>query len=215
MNFDYLLNEKIDYELLKKYGFKKVDEVYEFECDIKNSNLSLIIRLDDHVDVKIIDKDFNDEYLPFKNKMSGEYSSQIEDEVKNIILDIKDKCVLKNNLVDEIKKYVKDKDNVVLDYPWRDTPDFCTLKVKDKWFGLIMNVKYKVLGFDTDELVDIINIKLDPLEIEELIDNKIYFKAYHMNKKYWITILLNSKTDKEKLFELLDKSCNIVSSKVK
>lgn len=215
MNFNYLLNEKIDYALLKKYGFKLVNGAYKYKCDLKNTNLSLMISLADTVDIKIIDNDFNDEYLPFKTKMSGEYSSKIEDEVKNIILDIKDKCVLKNDLVNEIKYYVKNKTNVMLEYPWSDTPDACTLKIKDKWFGLIMSVKYKVLGFDTDELVDIINIKLDPSEIEELIDNKIYFKAYHMNKKYWITILLNSKTNKSKLFELIDKSYNIVSSKVK
>lgn len=215
MNFNYLLNEKIDYDLLIKYGFKKIGNNYEYESDIEESNLLMVITIGDNVDVKIIDKDFNDEYLPFKNNISGEYSSKIEKEVENKIADIKDKCVLKNNLVEEIKEYVMTKEGVTLEYPWSDTPDACTLKVKSKWFGLIMSVKYKVLGFKIDELVYIINLKLDPQEIEELIDNKIYFKAYHMNKKYWITVLLNSRTNKDKLWELINKSYNIVNSMVK
>ena len=215
MDFNYLLNEKIDYNNLQDYGFKKVNESYQYVCDIDNSNLSLLITIGDKVNVNIIDNDFNDEHLPFKTKMSGEYSAKIEEYVKGKILDIKDKCVLKNKLVNEIKSYVNEKDNVELVYPWSDTPDACTLKVKGKWFGLIMNVKYKVLGVDSLELVDIINLKLEPSEIEELIDDKLYFKAYHMNKKYWITILLNSKMDKDKLFELIDKSYNIVSSMIK
>ncbi len=215
MNFNYLLNEKIDYNLLTQYGFKLIDDTYEYVTDLSGGNLSLVIRINEEVSAKVIDKDFNDEYLPFKTNMSGEFSSIIESQVKDIIMDIKDKCVITNNLVDDIKKYVSEKEDVTLEYPWKDTPDACTLKVNGKWFGLIMNVKYKVLGEPSEELVNILNIKLDPLEIEELIDNKIYFKAYHMNKKYWITILLSSKLDKNKLLELIDKSYNIVNKKLK
>lgn len=213
MDFNYILNEGIDYNLLIKYGFKFLNDKYQYKVDLRVSNLYLIVEISDQVIIRVIDKDFDDEYLPIKTNTNGEFSSQVLDEVKNIIMDIKDKCVSKHNLVKEIKEYVKDKDEVLLEYPWSDTPDYCTLKVNKKWFGLIMNVKYKVLGIQSDEIVDIINIKLDPLDIENLIDNKTYFKAYHMNKKYWITILLNGKIEKNKLFRLIDKSYDIVSNK--
>ena len=41
-------------------------------------------------------------------------------------------------------------------------------------------------------------------EIEKLIDNKRYFPAYHMNKKYWCTICLDGTVELEEIYKLID-----------
>lgn len=73
-----------------------------------------------------------------------------------------------------------------------------------KWFCLAMRIPENKLGLKTDKLVDVINIKLDPDLIQELLSSHPgqLFPAYHMNKKHWITILLDNSTD-AKLVEAL------------
>ena len=46
--------------------------------------------------------------------------------------------------------------------------------------------------------------------LEAITDKKSIFPAYHMNKKYWITVLLTAVTDFEKLCELTKKSFALV-----
>ncbi len=69
-----------------------------------------------------------------------------------------------------------------------------------------MNVSSKVLKLKKEGNVDILNIKNKPEIIEKLIDNKTYFPAYHMNKKHWITILLDNNTNIELIKMLIDDS---------
>ncbi|WP_435056293.1 MmcQ/YjbR family DNA-binding protein, partial [Thomasclavelia cocleata] len=72
-----------------------------------------------------------------------------------------------------------------------------TLKTNEtnKWYGLIMNIPYKSLKIEKEGKIDVLNVKNKPSKIEHLIDFKHYFPAYHMNKKYWISILLDSTID--------------------
>lgn len=77
-----------------------------------------------------------------------------------------------------------------------------------------MNVPARKLALDQDGVVDIINIKLPTDQIQELIDNQKYFTAYHMNKKNWITILLNKNIDVSALKNLLQISYDLVENVV-
>ena len=74
----------------------------------------------------------------------------------------------------------------------------------------MMKIKYRQLGLTGDEEVWVVNIKADVNEIPKLIDHKSIFPAWHMNKKYWITILLTAVTDFEKLCGLTRKSYELV-----
>ena len=52
-----------------------------------------------------------------------------------------------------------------------------------------------------------------PNEIESLIDYKTCYPAYHMNKKYWMTIVLDNNAQFEIVKSLIDRSYEIVSKK--
>lgn len=54
--------------------------------------------------------------------------------------------------------------------------------------------------------VEIVNVKLNPNRIKELIKKKGFYKAYHMNKKYWITIVLNDTIHDEQVMEFINES---------
>lgn len=83
------------------------------------------------------------------------------------------------------------------DYPFDEDFDTAVLRHADnrKWVALMMKVSRRKFGLDSDETVDVINLKL-PVEMFGSFgkDDGVY-PAYHMNKLHWISVLLPDATD--------------------
>ena len=59
---------------------------------------------------------------------------------------------------------------------------------------------------DRDDIIEVLNIKMEPLEVERLVDNKKYFPSYHMNKKHWVTIPFGGYLSTPEILEKIDDS---------
>lgn len=81
---------------------------------------------------------------------------------------------------------------------------------RKKWFAVVMHIRYKTLGIHSDDMVDVLNVKLNPDEIALLIDHKGYFPAYHMNKKHWCTIVLDGTLSLDEICYRIEQSYNLV-----
>ena len=83
------------------------------------------------------------------------------------------------------------------DYPFEE--DFVTAVLRHadnrKWYALVMRVSRRKFGFDSDEIIDVVNLKL-PTEMFGSFgaDDGVY-PAYHMNKLHWISVLLPDAPD--------------------
>jgi predicted DNA-binding protein (MmcQ/YjbR family) len=83
------------------------------------------------------------------------------------------------------------------DYPFED--DFTTTVVRHsdtgKWYGIVMNLSRRKFGFDSEEMIDVVNMKL-PVQMSGSFgkDDGVY-PAYHMNKLHWISMLLPDASD--------------------
>lgn len=90
--------------------------------------------------------------------------------------------------------------------------------VSNKWFGIIMDVKKKLIHVeglnDGENSEAVMNVKASPLLIEDLLHEEAFVPAYHMNKKYWVSIRLNLVTE-DALLKLIDESWNLVKPKVR
>lgn len=209
MDYNYILN-KIDKKKLLDVGFTLNGVNYIKKIDL-NDSFYVIIEIGEDVVIKVYDKDFDDEYLLFNNtNVNGDYVSNIREKVDIIIKSIVDNTKVINNNIEDVITYVKEKYNAYVHNPFKDNDSIVLKNDKNKWFGLIMKIKYKVLGVNSLDDVNIINIKLDTDVINKLIDNKVFFKAYHMNKNNWITINLDSNIDFNYLCKLIDDSYNNV-----
>ena len=69
-----------------------------------------------------------------------------------------------------------------------------------------MNLDKSKLDKKSTGEIEIINIKLEPHEIENLLKQDGFYPAYHMNKKNWITVILNNTISDENIMSLIDKS---------
>ena len=74
-----------------------------------------------------------------------------------------------------------------------------------------MHINKNKLNPTLNEDIEIMNVKLDPEEILTLLNHEGFYKAYHMNKKYWITFLLDDTLNDEIIMDLINKSYNLVS----
>ncbi|SFU33369.1 Predicted DNA-binding protein, MmcQ/YjbR family [Clostridium sp. DSM 8431] len=116
----------------------------------------------------------------------------------------------------EILDYVKSKYGTVSEHLWKSHPSYEVLRHapksksdKGKWYGIVMDVKPKVIGLEGEENIDILDIKCDPNFIQFLRGADGYFPAYHMNKKHWITVLLDGTIPLEDIKKLIDESFNM------
>ncbi len=79
------------------------------------------------------------------------------------------------------------------DYPFEDNLETAVLRHTDnrKWYALVMNVSRRKFGIDSDETVDVVNLKL-PLEMFGSFGAQDgVYPAYHMNKLHWISVILH------------------------
>ena len=195
------------------YGFSKVGDYYILQSDIDVENFNAIVKIDKvSFEVNVIELPFNEEYILFNVLDSkGKFVSKIRTKVNELIEDIVKNCFKSLDYRKLLLDYVKEKYGTIPEEPWEDN-NHATIKTSNskKWYGIFMSIPYKTLGLERNGKIDILNVKLNPELIESLIDKKHFFPAYHMNKKYWITILLDSDTDVNLVKSLIDKSFKLV-----
>ena len=78
------------------------------------------------------------------------------------------------------------------DYPFEG--DFETAVFRHsgsrKWYAIIMRVSRRKFGFDSDEVIDVVNLKLPTEMFGSFGASDGVYPAYHMNKLHWISVLL-------------------------
>lgn len=200
-------------KLAINYGFSKVGDYYILQSDIDMENFNVIVKIGkDSFEANVIELPFNEEYILFNvSDSKGKFVSKIRTKVNELIEDIVKSCFTSLDYRKLLLDYVKEKYGTIPEEPWEDN-NHATIKTTNskKWYGIFMSVSYKTLGLDKSGKIDILNVKLNPELIESLIDKKHFFPAYHMNKKYWITILLDSDMDLNLVKSLIDESFNLV-----
>ena len=204
-----------DNQKLISYGFKKINDYFIYEKNILNNSFKVIIKVDNDISSKVIDLKTNEEYINHRTKMAGDFVSKVRESLLEILNDIKDNCCINEyfiyNQSNSIVKYIKNKYDINPEFLWEDLPSCGVFRNKktNKWFGIIMNIdRSKIM--DSKGEVEVINIKLDPDVILDLINKDGYYKAYHMNKKYWITLILDNTLNDKEIYNLIDKSYKIV-----
>ena len=120
-----------------------------------------------------------------------------------------------NPILNKVVDYVQTKYEAKIDFPWYKYPDYFVIRSKNnKWFGIVMKVPYKKFNLNKEDLVDILNVKIDDHGLYDIVvDNKTIFPGYHMAKHKWISILLDGSVDINKIFKLIDESYIAVSNK--
>ena len=83
------------------------------------------------------------------------------------------------------------------DYPFDKDFETAVLRHANnrKWYALIMRVSRRKFGFDSDEIIDVVNLKLPTEMYGSFGTSDGVYPAYHMNKLHWVSVLLQDASD--------------------
>ncbi len=117
----------------------------------------------------------------------------------------------------ELEKHINETYGVTAEYPWSTAPGYCVFRHSDnkKWFAVIMDIPREKIEHDTDGLIDVVNLKCDPILIGSVRNEKGIFPGYHMNKNHWITVTLDGIADDETIKWLLNLSFDLTAKRKK
>lgn len=216
---------KLNIDKLLEYGFEKLDNIYIYSVNFLNDEFKALISIDElgEVNGKVIENEFDEEFVQLRiDSLHGGFIGTVRETYKEILLDIRDKCFEKvmfiSNQANRVTELIKEKYNEYPDFPFKD-PHIKNYGVfryqgNKKWYGLIMNVNKSVFGDNyLNQYVDVINVRIDEDKRDDIIDNKSIYPSYHMNKKKWVSILLDESLSDEIVMSYIDYSRNFMIKK--
>ena len=97
----------------------------------------------------------------------------------------------------EFLSYCLNTYNTSPDYPFDEDFETAVLRHGEnrKWYELVMRVSRRKFGFDSDEVIDGVNLKLPTEMFGSFGVADGVYPAYHMNKLHWISVLLPDTPD--------------------
>ena len=214
-NLDLIFrNREFNYNKLLEYGFNRVDNRYILKNEVYNNQFEMIVEISEKIKKsKLIDLANGEEYILVDiEESTGEFVGRIKQEYENKLQDIIDKCTtfcaFKSKQAKEIIKHIKQKYGDELEFLWEkfDNNAIWRNKQNDKWYGLLINIPKSKLGLESDDIVEIIDLRYQKGDTESIVDNVKIYPGYHMNKKSWITIILDETLDTKEIFKLIDNS---------
>ncbi len=150
---------------------------------------------------------------------TGSFVGEIKSQYKAVLEEIAETCfdpdVTKSNQAKELIAYAREKYGDELEFLWPKFPDNAIWRRQDnkKWYGAILTVSRQKLGLKSDEIVEIVDLRLEPEKIATLVDQKRYFNGWHMNKKNWYTIILDGSVPTKEICNKLDDSHTLTGKK--
>ena len=215
---DRVLNK----ERLMDYGFEQSGSEYVYSTKIAKGQMQLTVTIigGNEVNTKIVDTESGEEYvLHLVDDARGEFVGSIREEYENILRRIEsfcfDKDIFKSTQAREIIKYIRNKYDDELEYLWDMFPKYAVWRRKDsrKWYGILLTVTMDKLGMEGNDIIEILDLRIKPEELEDILDERRYFFGYHMNKKNWLTICLNNSVPLEEIYRRIDVSYELATKK--
>lgn len=212
------MKKKADIKKLREYGFKKKKDKYTYSTDIMDGDFTLNIDVinENEIQTELIEKAFGEPYtLHLVDGAEGTFVGEIREQYQKILNEIKEKCfeinVFEWEYSYKVLKYAKEKYDSKAEYLWPKFPRnaVCRRNDNEKWYFAILSVKGSKIGLKTDEIVELIDLRANIEDVQNLIKQPNIYPAYHMNKKHWFTIVLDGSVPIEEIYQYIDISYNL------
>ena len=192
---------------LLNYGFTDEGGALIYRTIICDSmRLTVSVDASGGIKTEVWDTEVEEPYTLFLvDGASGEFVGRVRGEYTRALEDIAKTCfetqIFKCEYTAEILEYARKTYGDVEEYLWEKFPDNAVLRRKDtgKWYAAILTVPYKKFGIDREGTVEVIDLRMEPDELERTVDDRKYFRGWHMNKKHWISMLLDGSAPLEEI----------------
>lgn len=191
---------KPNIQKLLSFGFEQTGNKLVYVCNLLDEQFQLTVTVsqNEKVYTSVTDNISGEEYVLHRvPSAEGSFVGQVKTEYEAVLEEIASKCfepdVFKSEQAKAVIAYIRETYGDELEFLWQKFPDNAVVRRKDnkKWYAAILTVSRRKLGFDSDEKVEILDLRMKPEDIEITVDGIKYLPGYHMNKKHWITICLD------------------------
>ena len=203
----------------KEYGFVENQGVWTFSSTILQGDFLMIVTVEDgDLSFQIYDQETGDLYPQVHmESMRGTFVGSVREACLEVLYQVRKACFDVQDFIcpqtKRIMTQVQEKYGNQLEYLWEKSPDTAVLRHEDnqKWYAVLVRISWDKLEKGREGLVEAVNLKHD--QVSDLLVKKGIYPAFHMNKRYWISVPLDDSLSDEEMLELIEKSWNLTLKK--
>lgn len=223
---EYFKRMAPDFRAFPGYGFTHDSTGWHYSETFLEDEFRADITVSDEGEVSgaVIDLDLEEEYLPLRvPRETGAFVGQVREEYAALLGDIADNCFyvlpFLGPQANRIARKVLDRWGESVDHPFSKYPTFGAFRNADtqKWYGLVMDIpRSKLTGTGSegkDDIIEIVNVKVSPQRLDDFLNEPGIYPAYHMNKKSWVSVILDGTVPDERILGMLEVSRRFSESK--
>ena len=217
--FEIFKSYQFNQEKARAYGFVKNGEVWTNSCQILEGDFVMVLSITaDNVRFQVFDQEMGDLYPQVHmESMTGSFVGNVREACLEILYQIRKACFdVQDYIYPQTKRImaqIQEKYGNQLEYLWEKSPDTAVLRHEGnkKWYAVLMRIPWDKLEKGREGLVEAVNLKHD--QVVDLLSQKGIYPAFHMNKRYWISVAFDDTLSDEMVLELIEKSWNLTSKK--
>ena len=217
--FEIFKSYQFNKEKARDYGFVENGEVWNYSCQILQGDFSMTVSITtDDVSFQVFDQETGDLYPQVHmESMRGSFVGSVREACLEILYQIRKACFDVQDFIfpqtKRIMAQVQKKYGNQLEYLWEKSPDTAVLRHEgnQKWYAVLMRIPWDKLEKGREGLVEAVNLKHD--QVADLLSKKGIYPAFHMNKRYWLSLALDDSLQDEEVIELIEKSWNLTVKK--
>ena len=203
----------------KEYGFEENQGVWNHSSTILHGDFLMMVTVEDGVlALQVYDQETGDLYPQVHmESMRGTFVGSVREACLEVLYDIRKACFeVQEFLCTQTKRimtHVQENYEDQLEYLWEKSPDTAVLRHDDnqKWYAVLMKISWEKLDKSREGQVEVVNLKHD--QVADLLVEKGIYPAFHMNKRYWISLPLDDTLSDEQVLELFERSWFLTSKK--
>ena len=203
----------------KEYGFEENQGVWNHSSTILHGDFLMMVTVEDgDLSFQVYDQETGDLYPQVHmTSMRGTFVGTVREACLEVLYDIRKACFdVQGFLCPQTKRImalVQEKYGNQLEYLWEKSPDTAVLRHEgnQKWYAVLMRISWDKLEKGREGLVEAVNLKHD--QVSDLLVKKGIYPAFHMNKRYWISVPLDDSLSDEEVLELFERSWFLTSKK--
>ena len=203
----------------KEYGFIENQGVCTYSSTILQGDFLMMVTVEDgDLSFQVYDQETGDLYPQVHmTGMRGTFVGTVQEACLEVLYGIRKACFeVQEFLCPQTKRIMvllQEKYGNQLEYLWEKSPDTAVLRHEDnqKWYAVLMKISWDKLEKGREGLVEAVNLKHD--QVADLLSQNGIYPAFHMNKRYWISLPLDDTLTDEKVLEFFERSWFLTSKK--
>ena len=203
----------------KEFGFVENQGVWTYSSTILQGDFLMMVTVEDgDLSFQVYDQETGDLHPQVHmESMRGTFVGSVRESCLEVLYGTRKACFeVQEFLYPQTKRImalVQEKYGNQLEYLWEKSPDTAVLRHEDnqKWYAILMRIPWDRLDKGREGLVEAVNLKHD--QVADLLSQNGIYPAFHMNKRYWISLPLDDTLTDEKVLELFERSWFLTSKK--